>query len=105
MFRRHSSFTGQLLLTVTYLVTGFVEFMLGLRVFMKLFGASTVAPFVQWVYETTAPLLQPFAGIFPSPRIEGRFIIEFSALFALVVYVFIAYAVEYVLSAITKTED
>ena len=105
MLKTRSPVTGQVLLYVTYLVISFVEFMIGLRIILKLFGASTAAPFVQWVYATTAPLLQPFIGIFPSPILDGRFIIEFSALFALVVYVFVAYFVEYVLSAVARVEE
>jgi len=86
--------TGSLILYLTYLVTSLVEVMIALRVVLKLFGARTAAPFVMWVYETTAPLLKPFAGMFPSPVLEGGFIIEFSALFALIVYGLVAYLIE-----------
>ena len=60
---------------------------------MKLFGASQSAPFVNWVYETSSPLLAPFLGAFPSPKVQGGFVIEFSALFGLLVYAFVAYGV------------
>jgi uncharacterized protein YggT (Ycf19 family) len=79
------------------LIVGVVETILSLRLILKLFGANPQAPFVTWVYETSAPLLQPFANIFPSPQIEGLFILEFSTLFALGIYAFIGYfAVELV---------
>lgn len=83
--------TGAILLNITYVIISFVELMIGIRIILKLFGARAAAPFVSWVYATTAPLLQPFAGMFPSPVIEGRFIIEFSALFALIAYAVIAF--------------
>ena len=73
------------------LITGLIEGLLGLRIILKLFGASMSAPFVRWVYETTQPLLTPFIGMFPSPKLLEVFIIEFSALFALMVYIFIGY--------------
>jgi len=74
-------------------VTAVIEGLLVLRIALKLFGASTVAPFTQWVYETTRPLLSPFEGIFPTARLEGPFVIEFSALFALIIYSFIGYLI------------
>jgi uncharacterized protein YggT (Ycf19 family) len=68
-----------------------VEALLGLRVILKFFGANPATPFVNWVYETSEPLLTPFSGMFPAPVIEGRFVLEFSTLFALIIYGLIAY--------------
>jgi len=70
-----------------------IEGIIGLRVVLKLFAANPVAPFVNWVYETSSPLLYPFQGMFPASRLRGGSVIEFSALFALLVYSFIAYGV------------
>jgi len=80
--------------TIVSLVFGFIELVLGLRILLKLFGASTNAEFVRWVYDTTEPLLEPFVGIFPSPSLSSSFVIEIPTLFALAVYVLIAYAIE-----------
>ena len=78
-------------------ILNLVEGLLMLRIILKLFGASMAAPFVTWAYETTQPLLTPFIGMFPSPLLTGGFIIEFSSLFALIVYAFVGYlAVELV---------
>lgn len=65
-----------------------VESLVGIRIVLKLFNASQAAPFTRWVYDTTAPLLTPFQGMFPSPAVSGGLIIEFSALFALLMYAF-----------------
>lgn len=70
---------------------GLIEGLLGLRVILKLFGANATAPFVNWVYSVTAPLLGPFKGAFPAPALEGGFVIEFTALFAMLVYALVAY--------------
>lgn len=59
---------------------------LGLRIILKFFGANPATPFVAWVYKTSMPLLEPFAGAFPTPTVDGVFTLEFSALFALIVY-------------------
>jgi len=82
------------------LVANVVEFFLLLRIILKLFAASPRAPFVYWVYETTEPLLAPFMGMFPASKITGSFVIEFSSIFALVVYAFLAYLIREVLNTI-----
>lgn len=88
-------FTPQLILISGNLLISLMEGIVGLRVILKLMGASTAAPFVRWVYDTSKPLLYPFEGMFPSSQIGGvPFTIEFSALFALFVYVFIGYALQ-----------
>lgn len=85
---------GPLFYTLTNAILGIIEFLLGFRIILKLFGASASAPFVKWIYETTQPLLFPFIGAFPSPRIEGGLIIEFSSLFALIVFAFAGYLID-----------
>ena len=72
-------------------VTSLIEGVLGLRLVLKLFSASITAPFVRWVYETTDPLLTPFSGMFPAPKLTGGFVIEFSALFAFIIFAVVGY--------------
>lgn len=79
----------QLLVSI---VIGAIEFFLGVRFLLRLFGASPQAPFVNWIYDMSAPLLAPFNNIFPSSRIEG-YVFDFTTLFALFVYVFIGYLI------------
>lgn len=81
----------RILIFTINLVKSLVETILALRVILKLFGARAGVPFVNWVYKTSAPLLYPFEGMFPSPELEGGFVIEFSALFALIIYSFAGY--------------
>ncbi len=83
--------TPRILIFTIGLVKNVMEMLLSLRIILKLFGAAPSVSFVNWVYITTAPLLNPFAGIFPSPELEGGFVIEFSALFALIIYSFAGY--------------
>ncbi len=75
------------------IVFSIVEFSLGVRILLRLFGANPNTPFVAWVYEMTSPLLYPFSGIFPNPTIRGGFVLEMASLFALLVYGFIAYLI------------
>jgi uncharacterized protein YggT (Ycf19 family) len=84
---------SKVLVRLIGLVTDIIVGLLGLRILLKLLGASTVAPFVTWVYETTKPLLTPFQGMFPSPDLAPRLTLEFSAIFAIIAYSFIGYLI------------
>lgn len=73
-------------------IVGLTQFFLGFQFLLRLFGANVQAPFVRWIYETAAPLLHPFEGMFPPTRIDG-YIFDFTTLFALFVYMFFGYLV------------
>ncbi len=73
------------------IIIGIVEFLVLLRIILKLFAANPNTPFVAWVYETTRGLIWPFLGMFPAPTLDNGFVIEFSAIFALIVYAIVGY--------------
>lgn len=75
---------------VLNLLLGAVQFVLGFSFLLKLLGARMTAPFVKWLYATAEPLLHPFQGMFPASRVDGL-TIDFTILFAFVVYTFAAY--------------
>lgn len=85
------TFSAKLIINFTTLLTNLIEGLLGARVLLKMFGASTAAPFVRWIYDNTTVILSPFTGMFPNEPIGGNLIIEFSALFALLFYAYIGY--------------
>lgn len=79
---------------LVYLVNlfmGIIEALILLRIILKLFGANPYTPFVQWIYNLTMPLLSPFRNIFPTPMIQGRYELELTSIFALIVYAFLSY--------------
>lgn len=82
------------------LVMGLIEIFLGLRFIFRLLGANPAAPFVAWLYQTTAPLLNPFRGIFPTPRLAHGYVLEFSTLVALVIYLFAGYLLLELMAAV-----
>lgn len=96
---------AQLISGLVNFVTTLVEGLLALRILLKLFGASTAAPFVEWVYETTQPLLNPFTGMFPSPQVSGGFVLEFSSIFALLVYAFVGFVISQALEAMVYFDE
>lgn len=72
-----------------WFVAGLIDVLVGLRFLLKLFGASTVSPFVSLLYAMTAPLVAPFQGIFPVSG-SRTFIFEPASIVALVIYPLIA---------------
>lgn len=89
---------GRLLKDFTIFIFSLVGISLLFRFILKFLGASSASPFVEFVYENTEPLLAPFQFAFPTPSISGRFVIEFTTLFAVFVYAFISYLIEELLS-------
>lgn len=75
---------------IIYIIFGIVELLLGLRFVFYLFGANSLTPVVEWVYNLSAPLVAPFTGIFGQPQIGGgvhiRAVFDPATLAALVVY-------------------
>lgn len=94
----------RLLQDFTYFVITIIEVLLTLRFITKLFGANPQAPFVTWLYENTQPLLAPFMYVFPTPSVKGRFVLEFTTLFAIFVYSFVAYIVLELMSVFGSME-
>ena len=78
--------------TLVNIVVGVIEFLLLLRFIFKFFVANMSTPFVAWIYSTTASLVSPFAKIIPDLKI-GQFVVDFSTLVALIVYVLIGYLI------------
>lgn len=67
-------------------VVGLAEVFLGLRILLRFFAANPDNHFVSWIYNSSDVLMQPFRGIFP-PTVIGRdHVVDFSALFAMVIY-------------------
>jgi len=68
-----------------------LELLLSLRFVLKLFSANPATPFVLWVHNTSEPFLDPFQNIFPSVALDHNYIIEFSTVFAVIIYAVAAY--------------
>lgn len=77
------------------LIFGFIETLVALRFTMRLIGADPTNGFVNWVYDWSAPLVAPFAGIFGqhSPlsglSVAAQSVFEWTSLIALLVYALI----------------
>ncbi len=83
-------------------ITGLVTVLLSFRFVLKLLSASPSAPMVEWMYDTTQPLLRPFLLAFPTSSVKGGFTLEFTTLFAIFAYAFIGYLVQELLEIIDR---
>lgn len=72
-------------------VVGFLDVLIAIRFFLKLFGANP-APFVRFMYDVTWPLVAPFHGIFNTAQ-EGRSVLEPESLVAIAIYSLIGWGI------------
>ena len=86
-------------LIYTYLMIAVVFLILGFL--LLLFGASTSASFVQFVYNIAAQFLQPFRGIFPVHQLSDRSYFSAAGLFAIIMYGILAMAIHSLITYIT----
>lgn len=84
---------GKLVARFFYAWVIFGLIVLSLRVFLLAFSASTAAPFVTFIYQTSASYLEPFRGIFPGRELGETGYFDISAIFAIIIYLFIAWGV------------
>lgn len=84
-------YSRSILAAVVNFFVGLAEAILGIRVLFELFTANTANGFVGWIYDTSNTLLSPFRGIFPAGKITSSHVLDFSALFAMLIYAFFGY--------------
>lgn len=68
-----------------------IEIILGFRVFLKFLGANPTSGFAHFIYTLSAPLAEPFSGIFQITPVSTNAVVEWSTFFAMGVYVLLAY--------------
>lgn len=68
----------------------FVVIILTMSFFLLLFNANPDVEFVAWVYRSSDRAMEPFRGIFPTETAGNGSVIDFSILFAMIVYGIIA---------------
>lgn len=78
---------------LVWLLFGFLEVMIALRIALKMIGANSDSPIVALIYGFTYMFLFPFEGMTATPA-SGGMVLELSSLFAMVIYALIAWAIE-----------
>ncbi len=75
---------------VIWLLFGFLEVLIGIRVVLKLIGANPTAFFSQIIYGVTEVFLWPFSGLTANPGV-GAFQLEVTSIIGMIVYGLIAW--------------
>ncbi|MBP7821213.1 YggT family protein [Candidatus Saccharibacteria bacterium] len=66
---------------------------LSLRVFLLATSANATTPFVEFIYKSSADYLAPFRGIFPTKPVGETGYVDTAALFAIIMYLLIAWLI------------
>jgi len=88
-----------------YIFLTVAEALLLLRFILKLFAANSSVGFVQWVYDTSGVLLDPFRGIFPDHVFKSTFVLDLSTLFAMIIYAVIVMVLLYIVDLVATPID
>ena len=76
-----------------WLVAGVLETLFAVRIILKLIAANPAAGFAQFITNTTAPFLAPFAGLMTNPTASNGSVLEITTLIAMLVYVLLAWGI------------
>jgi uncharacterized protein YggT (Ycf19 family) len=73
-----------------YLVVAAVVALLTIAFLLELFGANPDTGFAQWIYDHTTRVMAPFRGLFDNHQISEKSVLDFSILFAIIIYAMLA---------------
>jgi uncharacterized protein YggT (Ycf19 family) len=75
-----------------FLLAGMIEVLLGIRFFLRLFGANPQNAFAQLINNLSAPFIAPFSTLFISPTADGGAnIFDVNIVIAIVIYALLSY--------------
>ena len=84
---------SELTAKITMWAVGSIETLLGLRFVSRLFNADSGLLFFNWLYDMTAPVLEPFHNVFGQARVEDGFVFELTTLMAMASFAFLGYVI------------
>lgn len=87
---------------VVNIIVEIIEAILGIHILLKLFQANADVPFVRWTFDLSTPLLRPFKGIFKEMVFQNHYVLDLSALFALIIYGIAGYLVMLLIGAVER---
>ena len=89
---------------IIWYILGFVEVLLAFRIVLKALGANPSSGFTSFIYSITGPFALPFRGIIVE-SIDGSSLLEWSSVFAVVVYLVIAGGLVYLLDLVNPVSQ
>jgi uncharacterized protein YggT (Ycf19 family) len=93
---------ARVIVWVIYLFVLAALILLTLAFFLRLFGANPAAGFTEWVYRSVDRIMEPFRGIFPSHAITDTSVLDFSLLFAMIIYAIFALVAHWLVQVVSE---
>jgi uncharacterized protein YggT (Ycf19 family) len=93
---------GRVLVWIVYAIVLVNAILLSLAFILHLAGANPDSGFVEWVYRSVDHAMRPFRGIFPTREIGDNSVLDFSLLFAAIVYFVVALLLDLVVRWFTQ---
>lgn len=81
---------AETIIKIIKVAVGIVEVLLGLNVVLKLLGALPTFVLFDLIYNISEPFKNPFNGTFLPIAFGERFVLDLSAIFAMIAYLIIA---------------
>ena len=89
---------------IVNLLLSIVGVFLGLRIILRLFSANAGNDFVDFIYRTSGEIIDPFRGIFSNPNLGDGIVIDFTSIFALVMYSLLGLLAFYIIDILTPSK-
>ena len=70
--------------------------------FLRLFGANTGNSFTDWIYRSADRIMEPFRGIFPTKQLDSKSVLDYSLLFAVIMYAIFALVAHWVVHVVSR---
>lgn len=83
-----------------FVIAALVILLLGF--FLQVFGANPDAPFAEWLYRSLRRVMSPFRELFEPVPLDGRSVVDVSALFAMIVYGIVGLALHALIEWLTS---
>jgi len=93
------------IIKVIKVAIGIIEVLLGLNVILKLLGALPNFFLFEWIYIISEPFKAPFLDTFGYVSLGGRFVLDLSAIFAMIAYLVIGFILISILKYSFKSSE
>ena len=70
--------------------------------FLRLFGANTGNSFTDWIYRSADRIMEPFRGIFPTKQLDSKSVLDYSLLFAVIMYAIFALVAHWIVHVVSR---
>jgi hypothetical protein len=93
--------TAILLTRLIWLILGFVQSVIAIRIILRLIAADPANPFANFIYNLSALFVWPFVGLIADPAFNGA-VLEVTSIIAMFVYLLLAWGLVELIWLVTR---